>query len=72
MAEAHQPFATFQLGKDHGLSSIRLSDLKDHVEGRPKSAAVKRAFERADGASDGGDNVRARRNDDARGKGRGV
>src|SRR5262249_28561225 len=72
MAEAHQPFATFQLGKDYSFSPIRLSDLKDHIEGRPRSAAVKRSFESADGARHGGNDVGARRNNDARGKGRSV
>src|SRR5262245_21735477 len=68
MSEAHQPFTPFQPGLNHSLSSICCSDLKNHVEGRPWSAAVKWAFERADRARDGRNNVGVRRNDDARRK----
>jgi len=72
VAESHQPLAAIELRADHVVGALGRADLEDHVERRPRRAAVQRPFEGPDGAGDGRDDVGPGRDDHACGERRRV
>ena len=72
MAEPHQPLAGGELPLGPGGDVAARRRLVEHVEGRPRRAAVQRPGKGAIGAERGRRQRGAARGDDPRGKGRGV
>ena len=69
---AHHAAAGVELGLDPRGRARRVAHGVEHVEHGSGRTAVQRALERADAGDDGGDDVAARRRDDARGERRRV
>ena len=72
MADAHDLFLLRQAFGDVGVHLVERADFLEHFDDALVGAAVQRAFERADGAGDGGIHVAQRGDGDAGAEGGGV